>query len=96
MLNAEFLPFDIPYPGFCGTETMILCIESWKGDIYLTGKKISVAELKYQIRQAERLFDRAQDNFIPLLCRLYGWEMIAVSPYAVSDYTYDADTGLIF
>lgn len=75
---------------------MILCIESWKGDTYLTGKKISVSELKRQVREVEQLFDRETDNFIPLLCRVYGWEIIAVSPDTVPDCTYDADTGLIF
>ena len=75
---------------------MILCIESWKGDTYLTGKKISFRDLKGQIREVERLYDRETDNFIPFLCRMYGWEVISVTSGTVSDYTYDADTGLIF
>jgi len=75
---------------------MILCIESWKGDTYLTGKKRTLAELKNQIRETERLYDRAEDNYVSLLCRLYGWETVDVSPDTVPDYTYDADTGLIF
>ena len=74
---------------------MILCIESWKGDTYLTGKKISIRDLKGQIREVERLFDQKTDNFIPLLCRLYGWEMISAAPDTVPDCTYDVDTGLI-
>ena len=96
MLNAEWIQFGIPYPRFCGAENMILCIESWKGDTYLTGKKRPIAELSCQIRQVEQLFDRETDNFIPLLCRLYGWEVISTAAETVSDYTYDADTGLIF
>lgn len=75
---------------------MIICVESWKGDTYLTGKKRSLAELRNQFREAERLYDRNEDNFVPLLCRLYDWEVISVGSDAVSDYTYDADTGLIF
>ena len=75
---------------------MILCIESWKGDTYLTGKKRTISELSCQIRQVERLFDREMDNLIPLLCRLYGWEVIPGDPDTVADCTYDADTGLIF
>ena len=74
---------------------MILCIESWKGDTYLTGKKRSLAELKNQIREVERLYDRGEDNLIPMLCRMYGWEIVSVSQDTVPDYTYDADTGLI-
>ena len=73
---------------------MILCIESWKGDTYLTGRKRTISELSSQIRQVERLYDREMDNFVPLLCRLYGWEPVSGTP--VPDCTYDADTGLIF
>ena len=75
---------------------MILCIESWKGDTYLTGKKRTISELSCQIRQVERIFDRETDNFVPLLCRMYGWEVASVDPYTVPDYTYDTDTGLIY
>ena len=32
---------------------MILCIESWKGDTYLTGKKRSYFVLSRQIQQTE-------------------------------------------
>ena len=74
---------------------MIICIESCKRDTYLTGKKRSLAQLKNQIREAEGLYDRAEDNFVPLLCRMYGWEVVSVSPDTVPDYTYDADTGLM-
>lgn len=74
---------------------MILCIESWKGDTYLSGKQRSISELKHQLRKTEGLYDRGEDNFIPLLCRMYGWETIAVSPDTVPDCIYDADTGLV-
>ena len=75
---------------------MILCIESWKGDTYLTGKKRTISELSCQIRQVERIFDRETDNFIPMLCRLYGWDVISNELDVVPDYTYGADTGLIY
>ena len=74
---------------------MILCIESWKGDTCLTGKKISVSELKRQIQDAQGLYDREEDNFLSLLCRMYGWEIFAASPDTVPDYTYDRDTGRV-
>ena len=83
-------------PLFVGAESMILCIESWKGDTYLTGEKRTISELTWQIRQVEQLFDRETDNFVPFLCRMYGWEVISADPDSVADYTYDADTGLIF
>ena len=88
--------FCNPHPLFGRADSMILCIESWKGDTCLSGKKISVSELRNQIRETERLHDREEDNFIPLLCRMYGWEVISAAAETVSDYTYDADTGLIF
>lgn len=74
---------------------MIICIESWKGDTYLSGKKRTLAELKNQIREVERLCDRAEDNFVPLLCRMYGWEVVPASQDTRPDYTYDADTALV-
>ena len=74
---------------------MILCIESWKGDTLLSGKSASMGKLKQQIRTAEAICDPAEDNFIPLLCRIYGWEPIAFSEELVPDRTYDRDTGLL-
>ena len=75
---------------------MILCIESWKEDTLLSGKRIPSRVLKANIRQAESLCDPAEDNFIPLLCRLYGWEVLEDPSDTVPDLTYDRDTGLLF
>ena len=75
---------------------MILCIESWKGDTLLSGKGCSIRELKIQMRAAEALRDPEEDNFIPLLCRMYGWEIEPYSETVIPDLTYDRDTGLIF
>lgn len=75
---------------------MIICIESWKGDVYLSGKRIPIAELRTQIRAAEELYDRSEDNFVPLLCRMYTWETAVPTGNLVPDITYDRDTGLIF
>ena len=75
---------------------MIVCIESWKGDRYLSGKSRAISELRNQIRETEHLYDREADNLVPLLCRVYGWEIVTVSADTVPDYIYDADTGLIF
>ena len=74
---------------------MIICIESWKGDTLLSGKTIPIRELKEQMRRAESLCDPAEDNFIPLLIRIYGWEIPPYPQDTVPDYTYDRDTGLI-
>ena len=71
---------------------MILCIESHLGDTYLSGKARTGSELKAQLLHAESICDREQDNFLPLLCRLYGWEETAET---VPDLTWDRDTELL-
>lgn len=73
---------------------MIIEIEYCKGDVTLTGKSRGTAELKRQIAEVERLYDRENDNFTELLCRMYNWtEIPAVE---LPDITYDRDTGIFF
>ena len=74
---------------------MIICIECWKGDALLSGKAVPAGVLKQQMRAAESRLDPAEDNFIPLLCRMYGWEIEPYTDEIVPDYTYDRDTGLL-
>ena len=71
---------------------MILCIESHLGDRYFSGKARTKAELKRQLQTVESLYDRENDNFVELLCRLYGFEETAEE---VPDDTWDRDTGLL-
>ena len=71
---------------------MIRCIESHLGDMHLSGKARTKTELKAQLLYAEAIRDVEHDNFIPLLCRLYGWEE---AEEAVPDATWDRDTGLL-
>lgn len=73
---------------------MIIEIEYCKGDIMLTGKTRGMAVLKRQIAEVEKLYDRENDNFTELLCRMYDWtEIPAGEP---PDITYDRDTGIFF
>ena len=72
---------------------MVVCIEYWKGDVYLRGKYMPLRELKRQIHSVETCSDPDEDNFVPLLCRMYGWEL---TQECVPDYTYDRDTSLYF
>ena len=72
---------------------MILCVESYAGDQYLSGRRVSVRELKDQIQKIHALMDPIEDNFIAMLCRAYGWNPAKES---IPDLTYDRDTGLIF
>ena len=71
---------------------MIICIESHLGDIYLSGKTRTKSELKRQLLYTEAIRDVAHDNFVPLLCRLYGWELTAET---AADFTWDRDTELL-
>lgn len=74
---------------------MIICIESWKGDTLLSGKRIPVQVLKAQMRAAEALRDPEEDHFIALLCRIYGWEVVEYPEDIIPDYIFDRDTGLL-
>ena len=72
---------------------MLICIESWKRDTLLTGKTRARSVLAQELARVESLYDRETDNFLPLLCRLYGWTVVDVEE--IPDMTYDRDTGLI-
>ena len=74
---------------------MILCIEYWKGDVFLSGNPICPGELKQQIRNTEVLYDRIEDNFVALLCRMYHWQVVQNTEGIISDVTYDRDTNLL-
>lgn len=71
-------------------NTMIIEIEYYKGDTLLSGKQKTYPVFLRQISQIEADYDRLEDNFIALLCRRYGWEIIEsqLSP----TYVYDRDT----
>ena len=71
---------------------MILCIESHLGDTYLSGKARTKTELNRQLLHTDAIRDVENDNFLPLLCRLYGWEETAET---VPDFIWDRDTELL-
>ena len=68
---------------------MILEIEYYKGDVFLTGKNISESTLRKHIVYVQRTFDRENDNFTELLCRCFDWEILSYD--GIPDYTYDRD-----
>lgn len=70
---------------------MIIEIEYYKGDTLLYGQKISFVELKKQFEIIEDLYDKKEDNFVALLCRMYHWTVVEDKLQA--DYIYDRDTG---
>ena len=70
---------------------MIIEIEYFKGDTFLCGKRVTFGKLREQIKDVEQIYDRQEDNFIELLCRMYGWTVI--SEDEDPEYTYDRDVG---
>ena len=69
---------------------MIIEIEYYKGDTLLYGQKISYEELKKQLKTIENLYDKKEDNFVALLCRMYNWTV--VEDKLQVEYIYDRDT----
>lgn len=70
---------------------MIIEIEYYKGDTILSGKNISLNELKQQIDFIESVCDRETDNFIDMMLRVFNWNIL----YGYSgkiDFVYDRDT----
>lgn len=68
---------------------MVTEIEYYKGDTLLYGANVSFAEFQDQMETVEELYDQKEDNFVTLLCRMYGWNVTEdrVKP----EYTYDRD-----
>lgn len=73
---------------------MIFEIEYYKDGVLLMGKARGIEELKRQIAEVEKLYDRENDNFTELLCRMYNWTKISAGE--LPDITYDRDTGIFF
>ena len=74
---------------------ILLEIEYYKGDIILRGKTVPKKELLEQIRLIESKYDHEEDNFVAMLCRVYGYERIDIDECFV-DYVYDRDIGRLF
>ena len=75
---------------------MLIEIEFYKGDTVLYGPSIPYRKFKEQIDFIESLYDRENDNFVPLLCRIYGWEIVdEIFSDEKITYTYDRDTEMI-
>ncbi|MDE7251564.1 MAG: hypothetical protein K2O32_01270 [Acetatifactor sp.] len=73
---------------------MVVEIEYYKGNVLLYGPKISFEEFELQIKNIESLYDRQEDNFVPLLCRMYHWNIIEDEMQA--QYIYDRDVEKCF
>ena len=68
---------------------MVLEIEYYKADTQLVGKTRNYLELKEQLDKVEELHDRKADNFVDLLCRMFGFEEL--NSFERPDYVYDRD-----
>lgn len=76
---------------------MIIEIEYYKGDIRLSGAKIPRGELAAKFAEVERIYDKAEDNFAELFCRISGFEELTENVAdALQDYVYDRDTGALY
>ena len=73
---------------------MILEIEYYKYDTHLIGKTASISELKKQLEETETLYDKENDNFIELFCRMFCWSVIDTDE--LPDYVYDRDAKLLY
>jgi len=74
-------------------KTIIIEIEYHKGDVLLTGMSCGMADLKRQLAEFEKLYDRENDNFTALLCRRFGWMRIQTDE--PPDYFYDHDMEIL-
>lgn len=70
-------------------ENMVIEVEYYKGNTLLYGKKIPFRVLKHQINVIENIYDREEDNFVDLLCRMYSWTVGGEEAEVV--YVYDRD-----
>jgi len=73
---------------------MIIEIECFKGDIRLCGAKCPRSEFAAKFAEVERIYDKAEDNFAELFCRMYSFEKLSENAANVlPDYVYNRDTG---
>lgn len=68
---------------------MVVEIEDYRGDTLLHGSKITFEEFKKQIKSIENCYDKKEENFIALLCRMYNWTVIEEE--LEPRYIYDRD-----
>ena len=69
---------------------MILEIEYYKGDTRLSGRTVQASELKRQLKETESVYDKENDNYTELFCRMFGWSPDDTA--GLPDYVYDRDT----
>ena len=73
---------------------MILEIEYYKCDTRLIGKTVEIFDLKRQLLETEKLYDKGTDNFVQLFVRMFHWDIIDTDEHP--DYVYDRDTKLLY
>ena len=73
---------------------MILELESYKRDTRLIGKAVDILVLKRQVEETEALYDRENDNFTELFCRMFNWSITDTDEQP--QYVYDRDTKQLY
>ncbi|MGL5434557.1 MAG: hypothetical protein ACRDBO_04050 [Lachnospiraceae bacterium] len=73
---------------------MLIRIEYYFGDMLLSGKVRSAGQLKYRMQQT--LADTPIEDFIPVFCSRYHYEILPHDKDVKVDYTIDLDTLIVF
>ena len=68
-------------------------IEFYKGDTVLCGENLSKEEFEAQTSAVEMMYNREKDNFVELICSMYGWYEVKNKSFAKvkMKYIYDRD-----
>ena len=75
---------------------MLIGIEGFETSALLFGKKYSFVTIKKMFYKVLEL-SREDNNFIPLFCRMYNYEVLetSFSDNIQTDYIFDLDTELV-
>lgn len=73
---------------------IILEIEHYRYDTRLIGKINDISQLKRQLKKIETLYDKGNDNFNELFCRMFCWSVTDTKE--PPDYVYDRDTKQLY
>ena len=70
---------------------MLIEIESYLGDVMLSGRPVPRLTLARRLRRAARASRHDRDRFLSLLCTRYGWEVVPDGGERPA-YLFDLDT----
>ncbi|MCR5836641.1 MAG: hypothetical protein K6G88_09040 [Lachnospiraceae bacterium] len=68
---------------------MIIEIEYYKGDVKISGARVSLKELERALNVANNTYSVEKDDFEVVLCKLLNWKIVQTDEKV--DYVYDRD-----